>query len=142
MQTPSLSDTLQALDALVLKRGITLGRMSQRDLLITLGFASLSIPVATPITEAGVNEALKAWLEGDGGMLRIDHVELRRSLIDMGYWVRDGYGRAYLREPLATDHPAHGHVSAMEAIDLGTFVAEARARRDAERARRQAAFQS
>lgn len=141
MPTSSLSDTLRALETLVLKRGITLGRMSEQDLLITLGFASLSIPASTAVTEAGVNQALKTWLAGDGEMLRIDHVELRRSLIDMGYWVRDGYGRSYLREPLEADHPAQVHVVAMSTIDLRQFVLDARVRRDAERTQRQAAFQ-
>lgn len=132
--------TLALLESLVTKQGVTLGRMSREQLLLTLGFASLSIPQDQPLSEAEVNQALRHWLAGDGVMLRIDPVELRRSLIDLGLWTRDGYGRAYVRPLLAEDHPARSHVAGMAAIDLPAFVAEARAKRDRQRAERQAAY--
>ncbi|SEK65176.1 hypothetical protein SAMN05216359_102552 [Roseateles sp. YR242] len=133
--------TLQALEALVLKRGVTLGRMSERDLLITLAYASLSIPLLAEQSETSANQALKEWLGGGGTMLRIDHVELRRSLIDMGYWVRDGFGRAYSRPVLADDHPAKAHVDAMSSADVSSLLREVRSKRDAERLQRQTKFQ-
>lgn len=135
------SDTLRALEGLALKRGMTLGRMSARDRLVVLAFASLSIPASTALSEAQVNQALRTWLAGDGEMLRIDHVELRRSLIDLGLWERDGYGRAYRREPLQAGHPAREHVAAMAEVDLHRLIADARAAHEARREKRRATFQ-
>ena len=48
-------------------------------------------------TEPEVNERLRAWLAGAGAMLDVDHVELRRWLVDTGALARDGFGRAYAR---------------------------------------------
>lgn len=138
---PGSSDTLRVLQGLALKRGLTLGRMSEQERLVTLGFASLSIPAAESLSEADVNRALKAWLAADGQMLRIDHVELRRTLIDMGLWQRDGFGRAYGRATLKVDHPAQVHLTAMAVADLRSLIADARAAREAQRQTRRAALQ-
>jgi hypothetical protein len=75
-------------------------------------------------TEAEVNAALKAWLAGPGAMLDIDHVELRRWLVDSRLWTRDGYGRAYER---ATPPPALAPiVAALAQVDLAAEAEAAR----------------
>jgi len=129
-------ETLLALEKLVAKKGITLGRMSRDDMLVTLALASLCIPMAVEFTEMAVNQALKRWLEEDGSMLRIDHVELRRTLIDLCFWTRDGYGRSYRRPPLQQDHIGYEDIVALQSVNVTQFVAEARARVNALRARR------
>ncbi|MEN9544823.1 MAG: hypothetical protein RLZZ598_1656 [Pseudomonadota bacterium] len=132
----SLSKTLRALEKLVTKKEITLGRMSREDMLVTLALASSCIPMSVELTEMAVNHALKRWLEEEGSMLRIDHVELRRTLIDLCFWTRDGYGRAYRRPPLQEGHIGYEQITALQAINVAQFVAEARTRSDALRAQR------
>jgi len=134
--TQSQSKTLLALEKLIAKKGITLGRASREDMLVTLAWASLCIPMAVEFTEPAVTQALKRWLEEDGSILRIDHVELRRTLIDFCFWTRDGYGRSYRRPPLPQDHIGYEDIEALQSINVTEFVAEARARVDALRARR------
>ncbi|WP_047238940.1 DUF2087 domain-containing protein [Chromobacterium subtsugae] len=133
------SSTLQALEKLVSKKEITLGRMSRDDMHITLALACLCVPVAVELSEAAVSQALKRWLETDGAMLRIDHVELRRTLIDLGFWERDNYGRLYRRPAPEEGRTGYQYIVALQSIDIAQFVRDARARHDELRARRIAA---
>ncbi len=134
--TQSQSKTLLALENLVIKKKITLARMSREDMLVILALASLCLPVAVEFTETEANQALKRWLEEDGSMLRIDHVELRRTLIDLCFWIRDGYGHAYWRPLLRQDHIGYKHIEVLQTINVTQFVEEARAREDDLRAKR------
>ncbi|MDE2629336.1 MAG: DUF2087 domain-containing protein [Burkholderiales bacterium] len=133
-----MSETLAALERLAVKQGVTLGNLARADLQVALALASLCLPVDASCTEPEVNAALKGWLAGTGAMLRIDHVELRRTLIDFGLWQRDGYGRAYRRAPSIGNAELASHVEALRAIDAGSIVAGVRARREVDRARRKA----
>ncbi|KAG8152470.1 DUF2087 domain-containing protein [Burkholderia catarinensis] len=130
---------LAVLEKLAAKQGITLGNLSSGDMSVILALASVCIEANTPLAEPAVNQALKQWLGEAGSMLRIDHVELRRTLIDLRYWQRDGFGRSYERRPLPGDHPAHDAVAALESIDVARFVADARTRHETLRAERMAA---
>jgi hypothetical protein len=131
-------NTLAVLEKLVSKKGVTLGKMSPGYMVVTLALASMCIQADTSLTEAAVNQALVQWLHEIGSMLRIDHVELRRTLIDLRYWRRDGFGRTYERQSLPADHPARDHVAALESIDVVRFVADVRARNEAMRVQRMA----
>ena len=133
-----MSETIAALERLAAKHGATLGNLARADLQVALALASLCLPVDATCTEPEVNVALKGWLAGAGAMLRIDHVELRRTLIDFGLWQRDGYGRAYRRAPSIGDAELARHVEALRAIDAGAIVAAVRERRAADHARRKA----
>lgn len=132
----SQSKTLLALERLVTKNSVTLGRMSREDMLVTLALASLCIPMDVEFTETTTNHALKCWLKEEGSMLRIDHIELRRTLIDLCFWTRDGYGLIYQRQPLQQDHIGYEHIEALESINVTLFIAEIRTRADVLRARR------
>lgn len=136
--TPAATDTLAAIDRLAVKRGLLLGNMSRSDLLVTLAVAARCLPSTAPCTEAAVNAALKAWLAGTGAMLRIDHVELRRALIDAGLWRRDGFGRAYERAHFFIDPALAAHVDALETDPPEARIDALRAHAAAERARRKA----
>jgi len=46
-------------------------------------------------SEALVNEVLKSWLTRVGTELNVDHVTLRRHLVDEGYLSRDHEGAVY-----------------------------------------------
>lgn len=125
---------------LAVKRGVSLGVLAgtrSGEYEAALAAASLSIPAGRPSTEREVNAALRGWLEGAGAMLGVDHVELRRWLVDTGLWRRDGYGRAYERsEPPAAFATAVGALAAVDATRLAT---DARADAAHERARRRSA---
>nr|MCU0969788.1 DUF2087 domain-containing protein [Rubrivivax sp.] len=73
--------------------------------------------------------------------LDTDHVELRRWLIDSGWWRRDGFGRAYARVP-AAELPAalQSLRQALDTLDLPTWVAAERARAHRQREQRRAAW--
>jgi len=132
----STESTIAALERLAIKRGLTLGNMSRTDLLLTLALASRCLPASAQCAEPEVNAALKAWLADTGAMLQVDHVELRRTLIDFGLWERDGFGRVYRRAATVTDPELAGRVASLMALDAAGIIAERRARHVAERARR------
>ena len=85
------------LAALVVKDGLSLGLLAEPDRALVLAWAATAIEPGRAHREADVNRLLAAWLGGPGAMLRTDHVELRRWLVDAGFVGRDGFGRAYVR---------------------------------------------
>ena len=85
------------LAALVVKDGVSLGLLADADRALVLALAAAAIELGPAHREAEVNRLLGCWLEGPGAMLRTDHVELRRWLVDAGFVSRDGFGRAYVR---------------------------------------------
>ncbi len=127
------------LASLVVKDGVSLGLLGDADRALVLALAASVLEPERAYREAEVNRLLSGWLEGPGAMLRTDHVELRRWLVDAGFVSRDGFGRAYVR----------GEAEAARAVALlgpsahGAFeaaVTEARAARAAEREARRLAF--
>jgi hypothetical protein len=90
-----------------------------------------------------VNGRLRDALAGDAAFLDTDHVELRRWLVDTGWWRRDGFGRRYHRTPAdALPAPLAAIDAAVEArlADGGpaTLGPRLAALRDADTARRAA----
>ena len=132
----STESTVAALERLAIKRGLTLGNMSRPDLLLTLALASRCMPASAQCAEPEVNAALKAWLAGTGAMLQVDHVELRRTLIDFGLWERDGFGRAYRRADVIANPELAERVAALTTVDAAGIIAARRTRHVAERIRR------
>jgi hypothetical protein len=133
-----VESTTEALERLAIKQGAALGNMSRPDLLLILALAARCVPRATALTEREVNAALKDWLGGTGAMLNIDHVELRRALVDSGLWQRDGFGHAYERALSITNTEVADAVDALATLDAERIVGAARRRRDADRAARKA----
>jgi hypothetical protein len=84
--------------------------------------------------EAELNDALQRWLLDIGTCLEIDHVTLRRYLIDEGYLSRDANGNAYQVNPAG--HAAMEFESSIAAIDPFTVIQVAKDR-VAERKRQQ-----
>ena len=133
-----LESTTEALERLAIKQGAMLGNMSRPDQLLVLALAARCVPRATTLTEPEVNAALKGWLVGIGAMLSVDHVELRRTLVDFGLWQRDGFGHAYERATSIANADAADAVDAIATLDAERIVEAARRRRNAERAARKA----
>lgn len=70
---------------------------------MVLAPAACAIDPGQPVREDEVNRGLIDWLADVGQMLRTDHVELRRWLVDADFVVRDGWGHAYVRGPALLD---------------------------------------
>jgi hypothetical protein len=136
MTTAQNADVLAHFRRLVVKRGLTLGTLATADragFRVVLSAAACAFDVGRDYREPEVNSVLRDWLAAVGAMLDVDHVELRRWLVDCGLLARDGYGRRYVRA--APPPPFADAVAALESID---GAAVARAARDDDAARRAA----
>lgn len=133
--------TVQAtLAALVIKDGVLLGGLAAQPQAVALGLAWCALPGEASLREADVNVALKRCLADEGSFLDVDHVELRRWLVDSGWLVRDGFGRQYQRVSPA-DLPADSApiAAALVSLDTPRWVGGIRAAEAQQRtARRQA----
>ena len=78
---------------------------NQRDQHILFKSITLTLDPAKPYTETELNLALGQWQTEVGQMIEIDHVSLRRHLVDAGFVSRDSAGLTY-------------HVSADNWVDL------------------------
>lgn len=83
--------------------------------------------------ESEVNDRLKDWLETISEPFGIDHVTLRRMLVDSRLLARDTSGSTY-----RIDAARSGEIDALRGIDPADVIAQVRAERD-ERKRRHAA---
>jgi hypothetical protein len=127
---------IERFKALALRHGLSLGVMASTapgDFALLLAAAGCMFAPDDRLAEREVNERLKVWLGGAGAMLAIDHVELRRWLVDNAVLARDGYGRVYTRgTPRAEIEHAIG------ALAIHDLAALANKARGDEAARRQA----
>ena len=105
----------------------------RRDRHILLKSVALLLGHGGSYTEARINAVLKAWLEAMGPSVRLDHVSLRRHLIDEGYVVRDRAGRTYEVCPSQASsglfEPALEHVDPLESVRTARAEREERRRR-------------
>jgi len=127
------------LAALVVKDGVSLGLLAEGDRALVLALAASAIEPGRAHREADVNRVLESWLAGPGALLRTDHVELRRWLVDAGFVSRDGFGRAYVRGE-AEAARATALLGVGPAAALEDAVLTQRAARAAERASRRQAY--
>jgi len=135
-----MDETMAALEQLAPKQGVTLGALGTDDLHLVLALAARCLPVGPPKTEREVNTLLQTWLAGTGAMLRIDHVELRRTLIDFQLWERDGFGHAYRRVRSLANAELARHAAALADFNAERFVVTSRAQHAAARALRKSTY--
>ena len=122
---------------LSLRTGVSLGILrSSRiaDFNLMLAAAAQAFARDRSYQEREVNEILKDWLAREGSMLAIDHVELRRWLVDCRVLARDDYGRAYALGQPAPEIAAFA--SELSGVDLAAVAVAARARDASVRAAR------
>jgi len=131
------------LAALVIKRGVSLGLLAEGERDLALALTAAALPHGATYSEAEVNQALRRCLQAEAAFLATDHVELRRWLVDSGFWRRDGFGRRYESLP-AHALPAHraALVQALGGLDLSAWVAEQQAASHARRDARRVAWRS
>jgi len=122
---------------LAVRRGISIGALhasSAGDAALVLAAAAAAFKPDRAYTEPEVNDILRDWLAHAGAMLDVDHVELRRWLVDSRLLDRDGFGRAYRRG--ATTSEAGALAAALEDHDLNRIAHDARERDAAARRER------
>jgi hypothetical protein len=130
---------LERMKVLALRERLSLGvtaSTNPRDFALLLASAACAFAPGETYSERDVNERLEAWLAGAGAMLAVDHVELRRWLVDNQVLARDGYGREY-----TLGAPREEILAAMASFadrDLATLVRSAREEDAARRAARKA----
>lgn len=134
---------LAALGALVLKERVMLGGLAAPNQAAALGLAWGALPEGATMREPEVNAALKRCLAEACGFLDVDHVELRRWLVDAGWLTRDGFGRQYHRVD-AADLPAEQATiaTAVSSIDPPRWAADICAAAAAERSARRQAWEA
>ena len=106
-----------------------------RDRHILLKALSLRFNEGQLYTEVEVNRVIERWLNEVGQSLEIDHVTLRRTLIDEGYLRRDSNGLSY--EVAHFDDMQFTFDADIDAIDAQLIIREAAE----ENARRRARYQ-
>lgn len=122
------------LESLVLRTGLHLVVLPDSDRMFVLALAACAIEPAQPLREDEVNRRLVDWLADIGQMLRTDHVELRRWLVDARFVVRDDWGQAYARGPAEVER-ARQVLGTADGAALGSAVRSARVAAQSARAR-------
>ena len=84
---------------LCLRSGLAGYPKNERDLQILLKSAALTIPSGMVHTEKEIDVFLKRWALVIVEIIEIDHVSLRRSLVDYSYLTRESDGSAYQVSP-------------------------------------------
>ena len=102
-----------------------------RDQHILFKSITLILETQREYTENELNEYLVKWLSQVGQAVQIDHVSLRRYLVDAGYLTRDSAGRSYRVDP---EQMVGLFEADIEEIDPVAVIAEAQ-RRTEERKR-------
>jgi hypothetical protein len=123
------SSALDRFAALSVRSGLSLGILHASriaDFNLMLAAAAHAFAAGRSYSEGEVNDILRGWLAHEGSMLTVDHVELRRWLVDSRVLARDDYGRAYTLGVPSPDIAAL--VAALSGADLRSHGAAARAR--------------
>lgn len=94
--------------------------------------ATLGLEPHRQYSEAALNEELRKWTDLFGGNFNLDHVTLRRFLVDDGYIRRDAAGGSYA---LATEPLPYAFDPSLAGLDLENLVDEARRAREMRKSR-------
>ena len=115
------------LETLCLQRGGRGLPKKDRDRQILFKSVTITLDPNQAYTENQLNTALGKWLSNIGRMIDIDHVTLRRYLVDEGYLNRDAAGTAYSVRAEAT---VDLFDSAIDELDPLTLLEQAIERRE------------
>ena len=124
----SLDGFQQRLTELCLRGGPTGFPRKRRDRHILLKSVALTLDKRSEYTEPEVNTKLRLWLQDVGAPFHLDHVDLRRYLIDEEFLGRSRDGSRYWvaassRYQLIFDPE-------IEEVDVSRLLSQARARLD------------
>jgi Uncharacterized protein conserved in bacteria (DUF2087) len=136
-----LPPELSALQALVVKSGVGLGGLAEGERELALALLAAVLPPGAGWSEPEVNQALRLSLTREASFLASDAAELRRWLVDLGFWRRDGFGRRYERCPPGELPTSRRLImTALAELDPADWVARQRAGHAALRLARRAAW--
>ncbi|MDQ0125597.1 hypothetical protein J2W17_004563 [Pseudomonas lini] len=96
---------VETLTRLSNKNGLTLGRLNRQELAVMLLYISTALKSGERYSEGETTALLDQWKTQYAPMLRSDVVELRRTLIDGHYWMRESDGRGYQLDAAIAGHP-------------------------------------
>jgi len=96
---------VETLTRLSNKNGLTLGRLNSQELAVMLLYISAALKTGERYSEREATALLDQWRTQYAPMLRSDVVELRRTLIDARYWMREPDGRGYELDATIAGHP-------------------------------------
>lgn len=99
-----------------------------QDRIVFLGALSISLMQRESYSEPELNEAIAGWLQSFDVTTTLDHVTLRRYLVDAGYLLRDEAGLHYSVDRAALSADFEESVSSLDAYEI---VRQARAEREA-----------
>ncbi len=99
----------------------------EQDLHVLFISATLNLEPQREYSEAELNEALRQWTDQFGSNFALDHVTLRRYLIDARYVRRDAAGIVY---QLNTRDLPYTYDDTLINLDLGKSLDEARRERE------------
>lgn len=121
-----------------LKRLLANGRLTAvprrpADQALLVALAATQIDAGRSLVEGEVNERLKAWLGTISEPFGIDHVTLRRMLVDSGLLVRTTSGSLY-----RVNEGRLGVIEAVRGIDPKAVLAEVGSERDLRKRQRAA----
>ena len=88
---------LGVLRSLAVKRGLSPAALDPGALALLLAACVQTLSHTEQFSEKEFNQRLGDWLQREGRMLRTDFAEWRRTLVDLQFCQRDGYGRVYQR---------------------------------------------
>jgi hypothetical protein len=88
---------LGVLRSLAVKRGLSPAALDPDALALLLTACVQTMSRTEQFSEKAFNQQLSDWLQREGRMLRTDFAEWRRTLVDLQFCQRDGYGRVYQR---------------------------------------------
>jgi hypothetical protein len=128
------------LKTLAIKRDVWLASLDDVSLGAILFSASQTIAANESLDEKTLTQRLQQWLDSTGAMLRIDRVELRRTLIDFQFVERDDFGRAYTRAGSPPER-FRDIIAALETTDIAATIESAKSAFESERAARKLAHQ-
>jgi hypothetical protein len=94
-ETVHSEEFAKRLKALCLSTGGSGLPARQRDREIFLRAAAQHLDAARDYDERALNEVLEDWIERLARWMGVDHVSLRREMVDAGYLSRDAAGRSY-----------------------------------------------
>jgi hypothetical protein len=99
----------------------------RRDRHILFFSATLKMEPGQQYSEQEFNAYLLEWSRRFGGGMHLDHVSLRRYLVDEGYIVRDSAGASY---ELAREDLPYSFDRSIHSLDLDALIDEERAIRE------------
>lgn len=89
---------------------------------VLLKSAAMLLKAGRDYSETEINEPLDAWCQGPGEAIIMDHVTLRRHLVDAGYLTRDAAGHSYRLDAQTT---AEMFAPEIAALDPAAIVRDA-----------------